>query len=235
MNAKVTTNKTPAQPTVADLISVAVTAYATATGSDKVKVRNRADEAAKAALRAGNLLDAQAWQNAADGMVATSAKKAVEIDWTARLVDRAASLVYAAELMFAQATLPTGVPDDAKIDWDGFGDKVKARVAAAWSATTDDEARTVTDAGQSIASEKVGRSVVRNDIQSVIDRAFDGLDKGTFLTVAEIATKGGTADYRPSDGAIAARVAWTKGLTTTLTGVVPVDAVGTVARGFTKA
>lgn len=231
MNAKVSTKS----PSVTDLIEAAIADYAAATGPAKVAVRNRADEASKAAIRAGNAESAKAWLNATDRMVPTSAKKSVEIDWTSRVIDRAASLYMAVERIVG-GFVPDGVPSDSldmnRVTWDA----IKSRVEIAWAAESGSDGDEIAKSADAVASAKVGRSVVRNDIQSVVSRAFDGLDTGAFLTVAEVATKGGTTDYRPSDGAIAARVAWTKsGLPTTLTGVVPVDADGATARGFKKA
>lgn len=215
-------NVTTTVPAHVALIEAAQSAYESATGADKARVRRDAEAAMKAALGAANLEAAQAWLAAIEGMVPAKVA-APTVDWNARAIDRAASLLMAAQLIVANAARPGNIPSDVALDvtWDA----VKSRAEAGWNAEAGTDAHAVSVAANDLAAANVGRSTVRNSIADVIERAFAGYE-GDRLTIAQVAKRGATETYQPGSGAIAARMFGGSGVP----GFVAIEATATTPR-----
>jgi hypothetical protein len=200
------------------------TALALYRAAADTKARNeirRAVEAQRdAAIDALDLDLAKAWKAALEGLsVAKAAPAKVEIDWaqiTANVLADAEELVRA--LGTGEARVE-GCPTDYTFDLDERGMPVLPEPT--------------TDRGTAVyaalhAATKAVKSGPQVRVQSVIDTAFEGTDKGTFLTVSEICNKAGY----PHTGAVSARLLAD---TCTLKGVVPTPAKGDQPLGATKA
>lgn len=217
----------------ADVAAEFVAKYAAAAGPAKAAVKREVNEAAKAAIMAGDADLARALIEAEAAMVPAK-KAAAEIDYAEVILDRAAALVMAAMQLAHGLAVPAGI--DAKHALDVDFAKVTERAERAFGSHGGDAAEEhaeIVKAANRLATAKITRSGERNSIQDVVDRAFDGLDAGTFLRLSEVSARGALGDYKPSDGALAARTDW-DALTTTLRGVEPVPASGNVGRGYRK-
>lgn len=199
-----------------------VEAYRAADPKGKGKIRANVQKAANAAVMA---MDAEAAANhlATLAALTTSHKSAkVEVDPKQVIAQRVADLERAAHLLRTGAVVPTDL-DAEWTDEDFVGGFLNL---------TDVEADE-TNASK-IAGTKITRTTQTRSIQQVIDNAFEDLDEGDFLTVAQIRAKGQWEGYVPSDGAIAARL-FPKSGDCTLDGVEPTEAVaGGAPRGATK-
>lgn len=197
---------------------ITVSAYADGDAKTKGKIRADLNKIIMDALGSGDFATAQATKITLDQCLASSKARApkITVDPKITLANRVATLRAAADMIESGKIIPTGLDlgDDFKIGEVNF----TAGVADA-------------DAATKIAGAKITRSVERNSIQGALDRAIEGLDSGTFLTCTEVANKGRDGEYRPSPGAVAARVDWDT-LETTLEGVTPVSATTTTPRGF---
>lgn len=190
-------------------VLASVADYMAADTKGKAAIRKAADDAVTAAIKAGGIDGLAAAQSAMavreSYTTARATSTPVEIDWTALVADRIATLNAAVERLVSGNF--DGAPDGFVFD----GSK---------SGTVDESAL----AGLT----KVRRSA-RRDLGSMIESVVTG----DFQTVAQIraaivaATDG---DYVPSDGAVAARLFPANGQCT-LTGVAPVDATNESPRG----
>jgi hypothetical protein len=208
-----TTTVVPVARIVADVISGDLSSYQAATPGDKTRTRTALNSALVDAMTSGSMdlgaTIAQAIRTVTES--GPAAKAPVEVDYRTLLSGRIANLRAAADLLESGHVRPEGFP-------------VGVEVADLPVVEFD------TEVSSKIASAKISRVTMRNSIEAVIERAFDGLQSGDFLTVAQIRKAGTTDDYTPGDGAIAARLFPSSG-NCTLTTVVPVDATSTHARG----
>lgn len=187
----------PTMPTTPDGYA---DAYAAATGSDRTVIRNAATAAMTAALDAGEFADAAAYRAVIRDRMIPTAATATVVDYDALVVARIHALVNAAAAIATGAVRPTGVPTDHT-----YGPTVRDAFAI-YGIDVPTDANDYADDAVAIATDRVARSTVRNDIGSVITRAFGDAPVGTRMTVREIAIAGATDTYRPGDGAIAARM-----------------------------
>lgn len=167
-----------------------VEAYAN--GDQKIKARIRAD-LTKASLAAVATLDMQAMVDAQSTLAALAPANRparVQIDPRTVVAQRVADLRRAADLIEAGHVVPTD------LNWTPADQPLTDE----WAVEADDET------ARKIAGTKITRTDLRRSIDAVFDRAFDGLDSGTFLTVSQIAKRGAIEGYAPSDGAVAARL-----------------------------
>lgn len=203
-----------------------VDSYRAADAATKATMRAVATRASRDGLRTRNYGAAGAFSDMSDAFVAASTPVVAAIPAYITIGDRIAALRYAADMLSVGTVVPDGIDADSvdygmvNIHAAGYGDDMP-----------DD----IRSAARDIATTKITRRTDRRDIADVVTRAFDGLDSGAFLTVAEIRTRGTIPgdDYTPGDGAIAARL-FPRGRGCTLTDVTPVDATGTTARGARK-
>ena len=187
-----------------------VEAYQAATVADKARLRAKAEAGIKAAIDTLDMEAAALAKKALDAYLASGATKAsAPIDYAALVAQRVADLRHAADLIESGLVRPVGVPEEADL-----------------SRTVEGPIQADTEAATKLASAKLARSTERHDIAGAIVEAFEGLDKGTFLTCQEIANKQGL----PSSGAVAARhEGWDKA------GVTAVPATADRAKGYVKA
>lgn len=212
------TNTTTIVPTVDMTV---VTDYRNADQKGKARIRATVDRAFRDAVRNLDMASAASAQATLDALV-TVRPESVKVDPNVVIARRVRTLMLAANLLANAGVIPSGIDAD-DIDADA--------ILSAMDDITDDDV--MTDAVK-LADVKITRASTRRDIQGVIDRAFDGTDAGTFLTVAEIRTRGQLSDYVPSDGAIAARLFPRNGSESTLEGVVATDSTASNVRGATS-
>lgn len=218
-----TTDATPFVPTPDE---ATVEAYRAADQSGKAKIRASVQKSMVDATMALDGETAANWAATLGALTAKSSSPKVEIDPKQVIAQRVADLEHAVRLL-RTGTVPTDLTHEwAESDFVGGFVTLPDVEADAENATK-------------IASQKLTRTDARRSIDGAVERAFEGLDSGSFLTVAEIRTRslvGGPEGYVPSDGAIAARLFPRNGGDCTLVGVVPTEAdipAGT-PRGATK-
>lgn len=205
------------EPTIADRIAAltpnesTVAKYRAGSRSVKMTIRSLVQNAMNDAVMRGDIIAANQHRVTLAACTTTTEKTAP--NYGDILARRVATLRYAADLIESGAVIPDGMPDDVACGVVS-GDTFVAVVADA----------------NAMASAKITRSA-RHDIDGVFDRAFDGMPSGSFLTVAEIAARGAIDDYRPSNGAVAARLFPRSGNACTLVGYTPVAATATTPVG----
>lgn len=186
--------------------------YQAADGATKRKMQSEATKEMKSALMADNGDLAKAIM-LAQATWTPAKKEAVETDWNALVARRIASLRALADGIESGAIVATGTPEGFTFD----ESKVTAPVNS-------------DDFEVSKLNLRVGNSkAAASDLQAAFDEVFADREVGDFLTCQEITNLAGL----PSSGAVAARLFATSGCT--LTGVTPVPATATTARGACKA
>ena len=170
-----------------------VTAYRAADTKGKAAIRKSVTAAMMSAMDGLDLATALDHKATLAALTTSPAAKPAT-DYALEIAQRIVDLRRAADYLAAGVALPSGITADMvatsptdldTVDWDALQPSSDAHV---------------------IASAKITRSADRNSIQGVVDRAFNGLPEGTFLTCQEIANRGGLDGYRPSSGAVAARL-----------------------------
>lgn len=183
--------------------------YQAADGATKRSMQAAAKVEMRRALGNDEFPLAKSISQAIDSWVPAKAPK-VETDWQNLVALRVANLRHAAYLIEVGETVPAGVPE-------GFEFSIPEEYVH-------DE-----EASVKIANVKVGNSkAAASDLQAAFDEVFADREVGDFLTCQEITNLAGL----PSSGAVAARLFAESGCT--LTGVTPVAATATTARGAVK-
>ncbi len=167
---------------------ISVEAYRSLDVKGKAKARAALSRIKDDAIRGMQFDLAQTAMTRLDEIATSAPKVSVEIDAAAVIAQRVADLRTAASLLESGELAPEGL-DVSAVDYSALP-------------------VVLSDAGAAnkLATAKITRSTVRNKIDAVLERAFEGIEEGTFLTVAQIREAGKTAEYTPSDGAIRARL-----------------------------
>ena len=167
-------------------------------GDAKIKaaVRKFAQSALMSAVASGDLATAQSWVAVQSGLVTEKATPA-PLPPAEVIARRAATLRYAADMLLSGQSTPDGLELPESFAYDLI---IEAYDALDWSDVRDDATK--------LAGAKITRSVELHDISAYMVRAFEGMPVDTFLTVAQIITRGAESDndYRPSPGAITQRL-----------------------------
>lgn len=227
MNTKTNTQKsTKSDTTEAPTFDVAaVVAYRDADQSGKGKLRAEWTQRMHKAVDDLDLDAAKFAKATLDEFVTKSQAAREQVDPRVVIAQRIADLRHAADMLSRGEATPTdlAVPEWSDSDFVG-GHLVLPDVEPNSESAT------------KVATAKLTRTDQRRSIQTVIDNAFEGVEEGDFLSVADIRKRGQWEGYEPSDGAIAARLFPRDGGDCTLEGVEPVEAVpGKSPRGAVKA
>lgn len=192
-----------------------VSRYNVADAGEKRKIRNRVEGNIRRALDG---FDFQAAYDAKATLEALGPVKSdvPEIPANVRIATRARILLVAADMLLSGEIVPEGM--DA-VDMSDLPEIVL------------DESDV--EKARSIASAKITRSAQSEDIEVVVRNAFNGVESGAFLTIAQIARLGGHSRGTAASGAIAARL-FPKSGKCTIEGIVPVERTATNVRGARK-
>ena len=177
--------------------------YRAASVADKARLRATATADLHAAVDALDMDAATAARDAIKSWTDAVASAPVVVDYAAILSARVATLRAAADMIESGTVVPDGIPAGTTM--------------AAGPSPAD------VDAATRIASAKITRSRVRNNIADAIVDAFTDMPAGSFMSCTDVANKMGL----PSAGAVAARHdSWEHDT------IVAVDATADRARGY---
>lgn len=193
--------------------------YRAADAKGKAAIRKVAQTAMAVAIDKLDIKAASAAKAALESYTSEKTSTKVEVDPFTVLAHRIAVLETAA------AWLRSGEVSIEGLDVE-IGDDFEAKLTEALSNVPED-----IEAVVKVATAKQTRSGKQNDVAAAIQSAFEDLDKGAFLTVAEIANKVGDSSW---GGRITARL-FPKSGTCTVPGVTPQPAKGDRPKGATKA
>lgn len=212
-----TTTDVPATPAtdlfaniVANRESI-IAAYGTADKSGKAKIRTAVNEALMNAVRNLDMNTAKCAQELIESLKSVSTKNAESADPNAVLAARIIALRMAADCLAYGVTVPDGM-DSAEIDYMRVSELLDEVDARAYSDAEWDSA-------EKLAKSKITRRSTsggdRRDIGDWLIRAADNMRTGQVATMSQLVQLGIDPDsddtYRPSSGAIAARLYPTKG------------------------
>lgn len=169
-----------------------VDTYRAAEKSQKVRIRTLQAKLVQDHIRKGDLFGAMSAQATLDAFGA-SRPEPVAIDYVALVASRVATLRLAADLIESGKVTPDGV-DVATVDLSGLADI---------AGTPNEELAT------KLATSRVSRrtGTDSHDTKAIIEHAFEQVDSGTFLSIAQIRSLGHEStccDTYKGDGAIAA-------------------------------
>ena len=194
-----------------------IEAYIGANQSEKARIRTILTNVRDGYVRKMKGIQANNVQSTLDALFTPKPTKAA-IDPFVLIAARVVNLREAANLLESGLCIPNGLNVD---------DRDFSELWAIVDQTAPD--RTI---AASYAEARMTRRSDKHDIQGVVDRAFEGLESGTFLTIAQIATRGALPDYKPGSGAIGAALFKSSG--TPITGVHAEPMTATRPRGATK-
>jgi hypothetical protein len=194
-NDEATTDQTTTDAPAFTVGQISPEQYVAADRSGRAQMRAAWVDALNAAVRSADMLTAQtiiAERDAAEGAVRSSSGGSSEpIDLSAVLAQRIADLRLAADMLAAGQFLPVGVtPEQINAD----------TLAEHLSTITPDN-----DTAQSIAQTRVSRAGQRGDVAAYVAARLAALGDGTHR-VARIRAEA-IDGYRPSSGAVSARLA----------------------------
>lgn len=186
-----------------------VESYRMADSSGKAKIRTALKSAMMSAVEEMDGERANDYRVTLAACTANSKPEKAAVDYAAEVAQQIVDLRAAAAYLESGVYLPKGITADmlaasptdlAEVDFDEIE---------------------VSDTAVVLATAKITRSADRNSIQAAIERAFEGLPAGTFLTGAEMSNRGALGEYKPSSGAILARLFPRSGNDCTLVGFTP--------------
>jgi len=178
------------QPTVESVVAD----YRAADRKGQAAIRKTWNETMALAIDNGNLDAARFARTVLTSLVAAPKPSSEPTDYRALVAAKIANLRLAADLLESGSVRPDGVPDDADL-----------------TDTEEHPLPTVeadTEIATKIASAKISKSADRRDVGAYIARAFESVPVGTYLSASAIRSAGAVEgdDYRPSTGAITARL-----------------------------
>lgn len=197
-----------------------IAAYTVANQSEKAKIRTNLTNVKNGFVSAMSGIEARNVQATLDGLFVAKATTEA-IDPIVLIAARVVNLREAANRLESGLSVPKGIPTTIWDDRD---------MSDLWEMVDKTDFDPIV--ADSIASATVAKRSDKHDIQSVVDRAFEGLESGTRLTIAQIARRGALPDYKPGSGAIAAALFKSSG--TPIKGVTKSDMTADLARGATK-
>jgi len=197
-----------------------IQAYNGANQSQKARIRATMTNVVQGYIRRMKVIPAANAQSTLDGLFTPKAAKEA-IDPLVAIAARVANLREAANRLESGLSVPKGIKTDIWDDRD---------LSELWAIVDNTDFDPIV--ADSIASAAIARRSDKHDIQGVVDRAFEGVESGTFLTIAQIARRGALPDYQPGSGAIGAALTKTSG--TPITGVTFQNMTPTTPRGAIK-
>lgn len=187
-------------------VDALVSAYDSAKGADKARLRREATEAMATAIREEDFVLAGVYAKATGLMVVAAPEKA-PVDFNKIATDKALTLIFAGQMILSGAVTPDGMPDDFKIS--GVADTDLYAIMNVVGDRADD----LRDAASKIAGQRVvtGTKAPKHEVGDHVRAAIKVLGVG-FHTVTKISNVKSDAygDDTVSPGAIAAHFATKK-------------------------
>lgn len=181
-----------------DVAARMVDTYRDSDAKGKAKIRKSVNDLMIESMMKMDAVTARAYKIISDMLVSGSAKSSEKVDINRVVAERVATLRLAATMIESGVIVPDGV-DTGEINHETILTMVDEIMST-------DKTVDMIKAAEKVAATKITRSGDRHSVSDYITRAFADTTDGTFLTVAQIITRGAESgsDYRPSSGAVSA-------------------------------